>query len=350
MEKFPIEAVKWERGVIKIIDQSQLPGRLVYRYCENIREAWWAIKKLQVRGAPALGIMAGYSLILGIRKYNFRNFSALEKKLDKVTNYLSSARPTAVNLFWALKRMKKVAGSNKDKPVQSIKNILLEEAHRILAEDKLMCQNIGQYGARLLKNEMNILTHCNAGALATGGIGTALGIIYTAHKQGKKIKVYVDETRPLLQGARLTAWELKRAGIELILICDNMAASLMKQRKVDCVIVGADRIAANGDVANKIGTYNLAVLAKEHRIPFYVAAPTSTLDLKIKSGKDIPIEKRENEEVRKIGKYFIAPPKVKVYNPAFDVCPHKYIEAIITERGVARRPFRESLKKYQMIY
>jgi len=345
IKKFPIETVKWDKGKIKIIDQSKLPERLVYRYCRNVKEAWWAIKKLQVRGAPALGVMAGYSVVLGLRNNKFKSFSELDKKLKAVTKYLSTARPTAVNLFWALERIKKVVIQNKGKGSEYIKKMLLKEANKILAEDRLMCQRIGEYGADLLKSNMNVLTHCNAGALATGGIGTALGIIYTAHHLGKKIKVYADETRPLLQGARLTAWELKKAGIEVTLICDNMAATLMQQKKIDCVIVGADRIAANGDTANKIGTYNLAVLAKEHKIPFYVAAPSSTFDFKIKSGKEIPIEERGGNEVKKIGKCLIAPSKVKVYNPAFDVTPHRYIRAIITEYGIARRPFRKNLKK-----
>ena len=345
MQKFLIEAVKWDKGKIKIIDQSQLPRRLVYRYCKNIKDAWRAIKNLQVRGAPALGVMAAYSLVLGMKDYKFKDYAGFKKRLTTVIKYLSTARPTAVNLFWALERMKKVSIRSKNKRPEQIKKILLKEADKILAEDRLMCEKIGNYGAVLLKNKMAVLTHCNAGALATGGIGTALGIIYTAYQEGKKIKVYVDETRPLLQGARLTTWELKRAGIEVTLICDNMAAVLMQRKKIDCVIVGADRIAVNGDAANKIGTYNLAVLAKEHRIPFYAAAPSSTFDLKIKSGDDIPIEERDGGEVRKIGKYFIAPPKVKVYNPAFDITPHRYITAIVTERGVVRKPFGKNLKR-----
>ena len=345
MKKFLIEAVKWHKNRIKIIDQNRLPGRFVYYCCDNVRDAWRAIKNLQVRGAPALGVMAAYGLVLGMKDYEFKDYAGFEKRLNAVIKYLSTARPTAVNLFWALERLRKKAEKNRNKSPGVIKNILLGEAHKILAEEKKSCRQIGRCGAVLLKNKMTVLTHCNAGALATGGIGTALGIIYTAHQQGKKIRVYVDETRPLLQGSRLTTWELKKAGIEVILICDNMAATLMQQKQIDCVIVGADRIAANGDTANKIGTYSLAVLAREHKIPFYVAAPGSTFDLKIKKGAEIPIEERKGSEVRKIGRCFISSSKVKVYNPAFDITPQSYITAIITERGVVRPPFRKNLKR-----
>jgi len=264
-----------------------------------------------------------------------------------VSKYIGAARPTAVNLFWALGRIKKIAERNKNKPVSRVKKIIFKETMKIFEEDKAICRNMAKYGAALIKNQDSLLTHCNAGALATADYGTALGVIYEAQKQNKKVKVYADETRPLLQGARLTAWELARHGIDVTLICDNMAASLLALGKVDKIFVGADRIARNGDAANKIGTYNLAILAKYHKIPFYVVAPISSFDFDIESGKHIPIEQRSAEEVRNFMGKNIAPKDVNVWNPAFDVTPNGLISAIITEKGIFRKPYAKTLKKLE---
>lgn len=282
---------------------------------------------------------------MGIWRSEARSYDEFKAELDRVADYLATSRPTAVNLFWALDRMREAAERNKDKPIPELKKLLLKEALDIIEEDKRICRAIGRNGARLLPDECTVLTHCNAGGLATADYGTALGVIYAAVEMGKRIKVFADETRPLLQGARLTAWELMQGGIEVTLICDNTAAYVMKQGLVDCVIVGADRIAANGDTANKIGTYNLAVLAKEHGIPFYVAAPSSTFDLTLESGDQIPIEERSPEEVTCPFGRRIAPEGVKVYNPAFDVTPARLITAIITEKGVIRQPLHENIPK-----
>ena len=318
-----------------MIDQRLLPGKLVFIYCNSARSVWDAIKRMKIRGAPAIGVAAAYGVYLGI-KNSKNNFF---KDLERTAAYLATSRPTARNLFWALERMKEKALSNNEKPVAVLKKILLEEAHKILDEDKKSCRKMGQFGNTLIKKRDTILTHCNAGGLATADYGTALGVIFAAHKSGKKIKVYADETRPVLQGARLTAWELMREGIDATLISDNMAASLMAKGKIDKVIVGADRIAKNGDAANKIGTYSLGVLAHHHKVPFYVVAPVSTIDKRTKTGKDIPIEERNPDEVRKIGNSYIAPKRVKVFNPAFDVTPAKFIAAIITEKGIFRKPY-----------
>jgi methylthioribose-1-phosphate isomerase len=275
--------------------------------------------------------------VIGVRDSTAKDFTRFLKELKRVAKYLGSSRPTAVNLFWALERMELTAQKNKKEPVGHIKKILLKEALNIIAEDKSSCRRMARHGAGLVKKHSRILTHCNAGGLATADYGTALGVLFEAKKQRKNIKVYVDETRPLLQGARLTTWELMRSGIDTTLICDNMAASLMAKKEIDMIFVGADRIAANGDAANKIGTYNLAVLAHHHKVPFYVVAPTSTIDFRIRSGRDIPIEERDGDEVRgALGKP-IAPRNVKVRNPAFDVTPAELITAIITEKGIFKR-------------
>lgn len=338
---FTFSTIEWDNSNrrLKILDQLKLPLVLTYLYLSSKEEVWQAIKKMHIRGAPLLGIAAAYGVILGIQESKAKDYLSFSRDLEQVINYLSTARPTAVNLFWALERMKKKAESLKEKPVEEIKSILLEEAHKILQEDKEICFKLGEYTADLLPNSCNVLTHCNAGALATAGIGTALAGVYRAVAQGKKISVYVDETRPILQGARLTAWELTQANIPVTLICDNMAAFLMQQKKIDCVLVGADRIAANGDVANKIGTYNLAVLAKYHQIPFYVIAPTSTIDLSISDGKQIPIEERESAEITEIFNKRIAPANVNAYNPAFDITPSELITAYVTEKGIVKPPF-----------
>jgi len=298
-----------------------------------------------VRGAPALGIAAAYGVVLGVQNYRGRSREAFYRRFKQIAAIIAGSRPTGRNLFWALERMEKVVKQNLQATVDELKQTLLSEANRILAEDKRTCRRIGTHGAKLLKSGDAVLTHCNAGGLATADFGTALAIIFRAHQQGKRLRVYVDETRPLLQGARLTTWELMHAGIETILICDNMAAAVMGQGKVDCVITGADRIAANGDTANKIGTYGLAVLAREHGIPFYVAAPVSTFDLSLASGEGIPVEERDPREVTEGFGRRIAPAGIKVYSPAFDITPARYITAIVTEKGIIRPPSGSAIRK-----
>ena len=341
-----IRTIEWKNNSIKLIDQTKLPLKLEYIYVKDLKTLWRTIKILQVRGAPALGVAAGLGVYLGLKDSKARDFTAFNKELNRAIAYLASSRPTARNLFWGLERMRKVVIENRGKPVSLIKKFLLREVKRIIEEDRLACRKMGYYGAKLIKNQDTILTICNAGILATLDYGTALGVIYRAKEEGKKIKVYACETRPLLQGARLTTWELNKKGIDVTLICDNMAATLMKQGKIDKVITGADRIAANGDAANKIGTYNLAVLSWFHKIPFYIAAPVSTFDLKIKSGKDIPIEQRPVKEVTELFfKYPIAQKNTKVFNPAFDVTPNNLISAIITDKGIIRPPYGVNIKK-----
>ncbi|MBM4086004.1 MAG: S-methyl-5-thioribose-1-phosphate isomerase, partial [Planctomycetes bacterium] len=333
----PVPTIEWEgdlNGRAKLVDQTLLPNEFKFIYCDTPEQMWEAIKQLKVRGAPAIGIAGAMGLVLGIQKSRATNFQDFSAELKKVSTYLASSRPTAVNLFWALERMERVAQANRLESISALKRILLTEARKILDEDRQVCRKIGLNGAALLKDGDTLLTHCNAGGLATGDYGTALAVIFAAKEEGKRIHVYADETRPLLQGARLTAWELMHAGVDVTLICDNMAATVMHQGRIDAVIVGADRIAANGDTANKIGTYGVAVLAKEHKVPFYVAAPASTFDLRIQSGVEIPIEERKPEEITDGFGKRTAPHGIKVYNPAFDVTPARYISAIITERGV----------------
>jgi methylthioribose-1-phosphate isomerase len=341
-----IKAIRWVGGIdgfLEIIDQRKLPGQYKTIRCVNVQQLYEAIKTLAVRGAPAIGVAGGFGAVLALKgvsaKASMKHTLAVLKRGCK---YLAGCRPTAVNLRWALGRIEKCAKRfAKRRPfakLSQLQNIVLAEAKATLDEDVQMCLKIGRNGARFVKNGSAILTHCNAGGLATAGQGTALSVLYEAKRKGKRFKVYVDESRPLLQGSRLTAWELKQAGIDTTVICDNTAGALMRESKIDMVIVGADRIAANGDTANKIGTYGLSVLAKAHHIPFYIAAPSSTFDLKIKTGKDIPIEQRDANEVRFCGGKKVAPAGVKIYNPAFDVTPAKNITAIITERGVIERP------------
>ena len=332
-----IKTIDYKKDKLIIIDQRKLPEKLIYKKLCSATDVKNAIKTLSVRGAPAIGVTAAYGLYIGINNLKFKDKKLFFKKLLAITEDIKSARPTAVNLSWALERMLKVALKNRTMPTEAIKGLLLKEAKNIQREDEILCKNIARFGSRLIKNKDTILTHCNAGILATAGIGTALSAIYAAKGQGKKIKVYADETRPLLQGARLTAWELKKNGIDVTLICDNMAASLMRKGKIDKIMVGADRIASNGDFANKIGTYSLAVLARFHKIPFYVLAPYSSFDFSIKSGKSIPIEERDADEVRKIKNKFIAPKDIKVYNPAFDVTPHSLVTAYVTEKGIFKK-------------
>jgi len=309
-------------GYLELIDQRRLPAELVKLKCERAEQVYEAIQTLAVRGAPAIGVAAGYGCVLGLQKLTAgagpeQGLSVLTKTCE----YLGSARPTAVNLFWALDRMRRGAAAFVAGEVDELQEIVLAEAHAICKEDEDMCRRIGENGERFVKDGCGVLTHCNAGALATAGEGTALAVLYEAKKKGKDFSVYADETRPLLQGARLTAWELTQARIETTVICDSAAATLMKQGKIDIVITGADRIAANGDTANKIGTYSLSILAKEHGIPFYIAAPSSTFDLSISSGKEIPIEQRSEREVRFCADRQIVPKAAAVYNPAFDVTP-----------------------------
>ena len=341
----PVETINWKNGRIRYIDQTLLPGRLKFVECDNIPKLWKAIKTLAIRGAPAIGIAGALGVVLGANSCKTESRSVFLRDLRRQIKYLASSRPTAVNLFWALARMESVAESNIGKPVSAIRRLLLKEALQILEDDRNACRAMARYGASLVKAGDTILTHCNAGGLATADYGTALGVLFESKRLGKRIKVYVDETRPLLQGARLTAWELIHERIDTTLICDNMAASLMAKGKIDKIFVGADRIASNGDTANKIGTYSLAVLAKHHGVPFYVVAPISTFDLDINTGRDIPIEERGGDEVRTVMGKMIAPKNVKVYNPAFDVTPNHLIRAIITEKGILKAPYSRSLRR-----
>jgi len=329
-----VPTIEWKDGVVRMLDQTRLPLEVTFFDCRTYHDVAKGIKDLIIRGAPAIGVAAAMGVALGAQEINTKNFKNFYDELEKVCNHIGSTRPTAVNLFWAINRMKEFTLSNKEKPIIEIKKALIDEANRILQEDIEACKTMGRHGAQFIKDGDTILTHCNAGALATGGYGTALGVIRAAKEEGKEIKVFADETRPVLQGARLTAWELMEDGIAVTLITDNMAGYFMKKGMINLCIVGADRIARNGDVANKIGTYSVAVLAREHGIPFYVAAPLSTIDFNIPSGEHIPIEERNPAEVSHIfGKTQIAPSKVRILNPAFDVTPARYIAAIITEKG-----------------
>ncbi|MFH1406947.1 MAG: S-methyl-5-thioribose-1-phosphate isomerase [Candidatus Omnitrophota bacterium] len=339
-----LKIIYWKKGKLVFIDQSILPNKLCYIHCGDIYTLYRAIKALKIRGAPLLGVAGAYGVVLGLKNSKAKNYSELARQINKIIKYLGSSRPTAVNLFWALERMAKCAKENSKFPPRTIFELLLNEAHEIMEEDIRSCRKIGENTQAVLKNNDAVLTHCNAGALATSLYGTALSGVYVAKETGKKIKVYADETRPILQGSRLTAWELQQNGIDVTLICDNMAASLMKKGMIDKVIVGADRIAANGDTANKIGTYNVAVLAKYHKIPFYIAAPGSSFDLSIKTGRQILIEQRPREEIISGFGKLTAPKNVKVYNPAFDVTPYELIAAFITERGILRPPYKKTLR------
>ena len=341
----PIETIFWKRGVVRLIDQRQLPEKLLYRTCRTVPQLWRAIRTLQVRGAPALGVAGALGVVLGVWRRRYRSAHTLAADVRRISRYLKSARPTAVNLGWALERMGRVAVTSDGSSPQCLKQLLFDEAHAILQEDKEVCRRLGRNGLALLKKSDTVLTHCNAGGLATADYGTALGILFAAKARGWNLKVIVDETRPLLQGARLTCWELLREGVDATLIADSMAASLMKAGRIQKVIVGADRIARNGDTANKIGTYSLAVLARAHRIPFIVAAPISTFDFSIRSGREIPIEMRRPDELTEFCGRRVAPKGIQVHNPAFDVTPYRYISAFVTEVGVIKPPFSRSLAK-----
>ncbi|MDD2703277.1 MAG: S-methyl-5-thioribose-1-phosphate isomerase [Candidatus Omnitrophica bacterium] len=341
-----LRTIEWKNNGIKIIDQTRLPAEFRYLCLKDIKSLWHAIKELKVRGAPAIGAAAALGVYLGVKGFKKKDFASFQKELDQVIAYLASSRPTARNLFWGLERMRRTALEHRDTPVEGIKKILFKETQEIIEEDRRVCRMIGFWGSKLIKDKDTVLTVCNAGILATLDYGTALGVIYKAKEQGKRIKVFACETRPLLQGARLTVWELEKNNVDVTLICDNMAAAVMKSGRIDKVIVGADRIAANGDTANKIGTYSLAVLSRYHNIPFYVAAPFSTFDGAVNTGKDIPIEERCPGEIKEL--YFkrpIAASRTKVFNPAFDVTDHGLITAIITERGIIKPPFGENIKK-----
>ncbi len=340
-----METMKWEDGSLKLLDQTKLPLEVNYVACKTAEEVADAIKSMKVRGAPAIGAAAAYGLALGGFGLCTDDPVDFKRELKQISDMLAATRPTAVNLFWALRRMVDTAEKASANSVSELKDILLQEAEAIFMEDLEMNRSIGRFGNELIPEGARILTHCNAGALATAGFGTALGVIRAAHETGKNIQVFADETRPLLQGARLTAWELVQDKIPVTLITDNMAGYLMKKGMIDLAVVGADRITANGDVANKIGTYTVAVLCKEHNIPFYVAAPISTIDMKLDSGDDIPIEERESIEVTSVFGQVVAPKDVKVFNPAFDVTPNELVTAIITDRGVVRPHYKENLLK-----
>lgn len=332
-----IKTLWWDRGNLWIIDQRLLPEREKNLALRNVQEVWSAIHNMAIRGAPAIGCVAAYGIALSAMNAKTKNPAEFRKNIEDDIKYLATSRPTAYNLFFVLDRMKKVLEESADIPVENLRKRIIAEADAIYREDLECCYKIGLNGASLIKNGMNILTHCNAGGLATSGLGTALSAFFVAKKERKRFHVFVDETRPVLQGARLTAWELKRTGIPYTLICDNMAGYLMRQGKIDLVITGADRIAVNGDTANKIGTYSLAVLAEYHKIDFYIAAPCSTFDPKIKTGREIPIEERDAGEVRTIKGIGISPADAPVYNPAFDITPAGLIRGFITENGIISR-------------
>jgi len=336
----PFQSIIWNDDRLSIIDQTFLPEREVKINLSTAGQVWDAIKKLKVRGAPAIGIAGAYGLYLGIKSVKETTFDSFYSEADRIAEYLNSARPTAVNLSWALKRLMATIYAAKDKPVDEIKQIVLDTAVTIHDEDRRLCKAIGENGLELIPDNARILTHCNTGGLATGEFGTAFSVILHAHHAGKLKQVWVDETRPLLQGSRLTAWELQKADIPFHLNVDSAAAFLMQQGKVDLVILGADRITRNGDTANKIGTYSLAVLANAHNIPFYVAAPYSTIDMELETGSEIDIEERDPDEVTNFGNKQTAPDKTEVYNPAFDVTPNHLITAIITEKGVIKPNYK----------
>jgi methylthioribose-1-phosphate isomerase len=339
-----IQTLEWTDHGVRFIDQTKLPTEETYVVCTTHEQVADGIRTMVVRGAPAIGVAAAMGIALGAKNSKAANVGEFKREFDQICDVIGKTRPTAVNLFWAIRRMQKKFDILHTLSVPEIKQALIEEAQRMHAEDIAANQAMGRHGATLMPSEGGVLTHCNAGALATAGYGTALGVIRAAVEQGKKIHVYADETRPFLQGARLTAWELMKDGIPTTVISDNMAGAMMQQGKIGAIVVGADRIAANGDVANKIGTYTVAILAREHGIPFYVAAPLSTIDFACPNGSKIPIEQRNIREVTHIAGKQMTPDGVSIENPAFDVTPAKYVTAIITERGIARAPYEESLR------
>jgi methylthioribose-1-phosphate isomerase len=340
-----IQTLEWTDKGVRFLDQTKLPTEETYVTATTYQQVADVIRNMVVRGAPAIGVAAAMGIALGVQNSKAETVGDLKKEFDQICKAIGETRPTAVNLFWAIRRMEGKFEMLRIRPMPQIKQALVEEAQRMHAEDIAANQAMGRHGATLMPSSGGVLTHCNAGALATAGYGTALGVIRAAVEQGKKIHVYADETRPFLQGSRLTAWELMKDGIPTTVISDNMAGAMMRQGKIGAIVVGADRIAANGDVANKIGTYSVAVLAREHGIPFYVAAPISTVDLATPDGSGIPIEQRNPKEVTHIAGRQMVPDGVEVENPAFDVTPAKYVVAIITERGIAKAPYEDSLRK-----
>lgn len=344
-----IKPIEWKDDRVIILDQRKLPKEEVYRTYDVYKGVADAIEHMVIRGAPAIGVAAAMGVALGALGIGVKTFDEFYEKLLKVCDTLNRTRPTAVNLSWAIERMKAVCLLSKDLPLDLLKQRLKEEALAIFHEDIEAGKKLGAFGKELFSNNDSVLTHCNAGSLATAGFGSALSVLYSAKSEGKLLKVYADETRPRLQGAKLTAWELQKHGMDVTVIADNMAGYLMKQGKINKVIVGADRIAANGDVANKIGTYSVAVLAEKHDIPFYVAAPYSTIDMNIPDGEHIPIEERDPHEVTHIDNIQITPEHVKIYNPAFDVTPNSLVTAIITDKGIAKPPYKDSLKKFFLL-
>ncbi|MFQ5646385.1 MAG: S-methyl-5-thioribose-1-phosphate isomerase [bacterium] len=340
-----IKTIEWVDGAVRMIDQLRLPTEEIYTDFHTYREVAEAIRSMIIRGAPAIGVAAAMGVALGCREIRADSFEEFEKRMEPICEHLAATRPTAVNLFWGIEKMKEAARNNRNLPLEELKQALINRSIEICREDIRINQQMGEFGQQLIDDGDTILTHCNAGALATASFGTALGVIRAAHLAGKKIDVYADETRPYLQGARLTAWELNKDNIPVTLITDNMAGYFMQQGRIKKIVVGSDRIAANGDVANKIGTYSVAVLAREHHIPFYVAAPTSTVDPDTPTGAEIPIEERNTREVSHIGGRQMAPSGIKIANPAFDVTPSRLVAAIITEKGIARAPYSQSLRK-----
>jgi len=341
-----LPTIDWQDGTVVMVDQRKLPAQEVYVQCKTANQVARAIKTMVIRGAPAIGVAAAMGLALGVHRSRAKGTTQLATEFYKLCDLLAATRPTAVNLFWAIERMKRTfsAAARSGQSPEELRATMLAESRQIHDEDVASCRSLGAHGSEVVPDDAHVLTHCNAGALATGGYGTALGVIRAAVADGKQVAVFADETRPFLQGARLTAWELLRDGIDTTVITDSMAGPLMRDGRVDVVVVGADRIAANGDVANKIGTYTVAVLAHQHSVPFYVAAPCSTVDLSTPDGSTIPIEERDPREVTHVGSIRMAPEGATVWNPAFDVTPHDLVAAIITDRGVCRPPYTESLR------
>jgi methylthioribose-1-phosphate isomerase len=340
-----LPTIEWYGRHVRMIDQRKIPGKLEWHVCKSCGDVIRAIEKMVIRGAPAIGVAAAMGLVLGVEAVKAKSYEAFRRRFEEMAEAMVKARPTAVNLGWAVERMAGVVEKKAGAPVEEVKKALRKEAEKILAEDIEINQRIGRHGERLVPKGATVLTHCNAGSLATGGYGTALGVIRAAHDKGKIREVIADETRPWLQGLRLTTFELMQDGIPVTVIADSAAGSLMRQKKIDLVVTGADRIAANGDVANKIGTYQVAVLAKENKIPFYVAAPLSTIDLRLSSGDRIPVEERNGDEISHFGRLKLGPAGVKALNPAFDITPCRYVTAIVTERGVVRPPYRSEIRR-----
>ena len=341
-----IETLKWDNNSLVLLDQTLLPNRVEYRRYFEVEDIANAIEHLIVRGAPAIGLTAAYGIALSAYKSQNHSSDIFQNSITEACNRFSQTRPTAINLFWAIEKMQKIVHKHSSFSNTTIFEALLNEAHELFQQDRLICRRMGRFGEALLPQKSSVMTYCNAGALATSGYGTALGMLYSAKNSGKSVSVFASETRPLLQGARLTAWELSENGIDVTIICDNMAASVLRKEDITCCVVGADRITANGDVANKIGTYGLAILAKQHNVPFYVVAPLSTLDLSITNGDLIPIEHRHGDEVRRIMNNSITQTDVPAYNPSFDVTPNQFISAIISEKGIARPPFSKTLQSW----